>query len=263
MSFDGDADILISTSSDAAPLYLTVASETDLGNVSDDDCHSNNRLSNLASLSDTMGHDDHLDYDNNNFVEPRVDTGSTIFESDFQGNSDTVTIPVFEMPETQANYFLSKEDAIKYVNMFATSNGFSCSIKNSNPSQIWLQCTCSGSYRPHRATDRLQIAGSDVGNSLRPLNRVAVASRVSSSLKTNCPFAITINYSIKDYGYHILIKDGSHNHQAIPLDILGKNRLESLKKYHGNMIFREFENGLSDKDILLRVRKERGKLYGT
>ena len=63
MSFDGDADsILISTSSDsdAAPLYLTVASETDLGNVSDDDL--GNRLSNLASLSDTMGHDDHLDY---------------------------------------------------------------------------------------------------------------------------------------------------------------------------------------------------------
>jgi hypothetical protein len=174
-NIDGDADILISTSSDAAPLYLTVASEpeTDLGNVSDDDCHGNNRPSNPAS--DTMGHDDHLDYDNNNFVEPRVDTGSAIFESDFQGNSDIVTIPIFEMPATQANYFLSKEDAINYVNMFATSNGFSCSIKNSNPSQIWLQCTCSGSYRPHRATDRLQIAGSDVRNSLSTVNRVAVA----------------------------------------------------------------------------------------
>ena len=170
--------------------------------------------------------------------------------SELQGQ----TIPVFEIPET--NFFSSKEEAIEYVKTFSTSNGFNCSIKNSSSRQIWLQCTCSGLYRPHR--HRLPTSETIVSHSP---SMIAATSRASSSLKTNCPFLVTINYTFKDCGYHICIKDDSHNHQAIPLDILGRNRIESLKKYHGPMIFSEFENGLSDKDILLRVRKESKATY--
>jgi hypothetical protein len=157
-------------------------------------------------------------------------------------------IPVFEVSENKS--FLSKGDALEYIKIFSLSNGFCCSIKNSNQRYMQLQCSCSGSYRPHR------LAVNNIGHDQQLERTSSTTNRLSSSLKTNCPFKVAINYSTKDCEFHIYVKNGSHNHQPIPLDITGKGRLESLNKYHGPMIFCEFENGLTDKDILLRVRKE-------
>jgi hypothetical protein len=165
----------------------------------------------------------------------------------FQNDSEP-EIPVFEVSENKC--FLSKGDALEYIKIFSLSNGFCCSIKNSNQRYMQLQCSCSGSYRPHR------LAVNNVGHDQQLEGTSSTTNRLSSSLKTNCPFKVVINYSNKDCEFHIYIKNGGHNHQPIPLDITGKSRLENLNKYHGPMIFREFENGLTDKDILLRVRKE-------
>jgi hypothetical protein len=106
-------------------------------------------------------------------------------------------------PSAPQSEFLSREELISYVHLYARDNGFGIVISHSNEKAIYFTCELGGSYRNKRNIDDKE------------------RKRKLTTRKINCPFSMVANCKKNDQDqivkWMLRITSNEHNHDKLNL----------------------------------------------